>query len=165
MTPESTRDSNTGRGLGAPPILPTWRVQGGQGGRRVWREQARGRPHGGLHGGLRRTRGREGILGHHSPTGWPVVRSNLVRWAGQVTQPLATSAWNTGVCRGEERKKRRGVLCARWVAQSLVGPPGAAARAASAAAGRRRARSAPHLADQGQAQVAACRAAGTRVQL
>lgn len=28
----------------------------------------------------------EHTLGHHSPTGWPVVRSNLVRWAGHTTQ-------------------------------------------------------------------------------
>ena len=35
---------------------------------------------------LHPTHARQLTLGHHSPTGWPVVRSNLVRWAGQVTQ-------------------------------------------------------------------------------
>lgn len=45
---------------------------------------------------------RQLTLGHHSPTGWPVVRSNLVRWAGHVTQlqaggtrSLETSRWRS----------------------------------------------------------------------
>lgn len=65
--------------------------------------------------------GRLGILGHQSPTTWPLSRLNAVPWAGHVTHPLEISAWNIAVLptRGSPRWEHL-LLTARTLSPSIA---------------------------------------------